>query len=102
MIAMTYPDETCMTLHQDPEKTAASIARISKADAESFRDLHEMFSVKMRPFILSAAFSSQHDLEEALNRMEGPHADALLSFNKLSVNGAIEKAFEHDKVRPNA
>ncbi|MDP7385799.1 MAG: FAD-dependent oxidoreductase, partial [Nitrospinota bacterium] len=57
MIAMTYPDGTCMTLHQDPEKTAASIARISKVDAESFRELHEMFSVKMRPFILSAAFS---------------------------------------------
>ena len=99
MIAMTYPDGTCMTLHQDPEKTAASIARISKTDAESFRELHKIFSVEMRPFILSAAFSSQRDVEEALNRIEGPHADALLSFNKLSVNGAIEKAFEHDKVR---
>ena len=99
MIAMTYQDETCITLHQDPDKTYASIARISRTDAETFRELHETFSVRLRPMIMSLAFSSPSAVEKKLNQLKGADADKLLSYQTLSVNEAIEKTFEHDKIR---
>ncbi len=99
MIAMTCQDGSCMTFHQDPDKTYASIARISKTDAETFRELHERFSVRLRPTIMSFAFSPPPVVEEKWNQFKGADADALRSYIELSVNEAIEKTFEHDKVR---
>jgi phytoene dehydrogenase-like protein len=99
MIAMTYMDGTCVALHQDPEKTAASIARISKQDAETFRSLHERYAVRLRPLVLRFAFSPPLPGEEIANRLKGPDAEALLAYGELSINQAIEQTFEHDKIR---
>lgn len=99
MLAMTFMDGTCATFHQDPKKTAASIAKISKQDAETFRALYDRYSVQMRPLILSLAFSPQLPSDEILNRLKGPEADDLISYGKLSINEAIERTFEHEKVR---
>ncbi|MEE8110158.1 MAG: FAD-dependent oxidoreductase, partial [bacterium] len=48
---IAFPDGTAICIHQDPEKTAASIARFSKKDADSYREIHAKFTLGMREFV---------------------------------------------------
>ena len=98
-LAMMFQDETCLIFHQDPEKTAASFARTSKQDAETFLDFHDRYAVRMRPLILSFHFSPPLSADEARARIRGPEGEEFLAFNKLSVIEAIESTFEHEKIR---
>ncbi|MBO0718320.1 MAG: NAD(P)/FAD-dependent oxidoreductase, partial [Rhizobiales bacterium] len=44
-----FRDGTCVVIHKDLDKTCASLARFSARDAETFRELHFLYAVKMRP-----------------------------------------------------
>ncbi|MCE2453948.1 MAG: NAD(P)/FAD-dependent oxidoreductase [Nitrospinae bacterium] len=54
--AALYRDGTAILLHRDAEKSAASISKFSKKDAESYVYLHRRFAVELAPLLRSFLF----------------------------------------------
>ena len=50
--AAAFRDGTCVVIHKDLEATCASLARFSKRDAQTFRDLHYVYGQQMRPLLV--------------------------------------------------
>src|ERR1700730_11651501 len=48
-----FRDGTCVVIHKDLDATCRSLARFSRRDAETLRDLHELYGGKMRPLLRS-------------------------------------------------
>lgn len=96
---ITFRDHTCLVVHRDPEKTAASIARFSESDAETYRKLYGRYAVRMRPLLLSLVYSPPLPSDELKARIRGHEGEELLAYASLTMNEAIEKTFENDKVR---
>src|SRR6185369_8608839 len=46
---VAFRDGTALTIHKDLEKSHASIARFSKRDADTWRAMHEIYAIKLRP-----------------------------------------------------
>ena len=59
-----FRDGTCVVIHKDLDKTCASLARFSKRDAETFRELHNTYSVGMRPLFTSLAFNAPLPIDQ--------------------------------------
>lgn len=97
--AMTFPDGTCVVFHRNPEKTAESFARFSKRDAETYRELYEKYAIRMRRFMVSTYFSSPLPFEDIRARTQGPEGDEFLSFADLSMNEAVERTFEDERIQ---
>ena len=51
--AAAFRDGTCVVIHKDLDKTCASLARFSKQDAETFRELWHTYCEEMRPLLVS-------------------------------------------------
>src|SRR5262245_64443246 len=49
--AAAFRDGTCVVIHKDIDATCRSLARFSRRDAETFRELHELYGKKMRPLL---------------------------------------------------
>src|SRR6266571_4615923 len=69
-----FRDGTCVVIHKDLDKTCASLARFSKRDAETFRELHHNYSVTMRPLFTSLAFNAPLPIDALKDRLSGPQA----------------------------
>ena len=69
-----FRDGTCVVIHKDLDKTCASLARFSKRDAETFRDLHNTYSIGMRPLFTSLAFNAPLPIDQLKDRLSGPQA----------------------------
>ncbi|MFQ5692175.1 MAG: phytoene desaturase family protein [Nitrospinota bacterium] len=96
---IAFPDGTGLCIHQDPEKTAASIARFSRKDADRFREIHAKYTVGMRSFITSVMFNPPLPPEEMAARLNGELGEELKSYNGMTMYEAVEKNFEEPHVR---
>src|SRR5664279_2250126 len=56
--AATFRDGTCVMVHKDINKSCASLARFSKQDAETFRELWHAYCLEMRPLLASLLYLS--------------------------------------------
>jgi len=92
---IAFDDGTGFCVHRDIDKTVASIARLNRADAERYRELHELFAVQGRDFFVRTLFSPPAALEE----LGGPIAEEVTGFAKLSAAEAVERTFEDERVR---
>src|ERR1041384_4072716 len=54
---ITLRDGTALTIHQDIEKSCASIARFSRRDADTYRALHETYARTMRPLFAALMYN---------------------------------------------
>ncbi|MBA3842618.1 MAG: NAD(P)/FAD-dependent oxidoreductase [Actinobacteria bacterium] len=98
--AIAFSDGTAVCIHQDPEKTAASFARFSRADADRYRILYERFgSDTMRQLINSIIYSDPLSPHELQHKVTGPVADELFSYAPLTLHQAVDRNFEHEKIR---
>src|SRR5262245_58539954 len=64
-----FRDGTCIVIHKDLDKTCASLARFSAGDAETFRELHFLYAVKMRPLFTSIAFNAPLPIDQLKDRL---------------------------------
>lgn len=96
---IAFPDGTGMCIHQDPEKTAASIARFSKKDADNYREIHANFTLGMRDFITSSMFTCPLPPAEMADRLNGEIGEEVKAYNRMTMYEAVEKNFEEAHVR---
>jgi phytoene dehydrogenase-like protein len=96
---IAFPDGTAICIHQDPEKTAASIARFSKKDADSYRQIHAKFTLGMREFITETMFNRPLPPEEMAARLNGDLGEEVKAYNAMTMYEAVERNFEEAHVR---
>ena len=94
-----FRDGTCVVIHKDLDKTCASLARFSKRDAETFRELHHLYSVGMRPLFTSLAFNAPLPIDQLKDRLSGPNAKEFLSHAQHDLFSVVRKHFDDDRIR---
>jgi phytoene dehydrogenase-like protein len=97
--AAAFRDGTAITIHQDVDRTCASLARFSRHDAEAFRYLNATWAGAMRPFFTSALFHPPLPPAEMKARLSGPQGAELLSHAPLDLFQAVDRHFEDHRIR---
>ena len=94
-----FRDGTCVVIHKDLERTCASLARFSARDAETFRDLHFLYAVKMRPLFTSLAFNAPLPPDQLRDRLSGAQGKEFLSHAQHDLFSVVRKHFDDDRIR---
>src|SRR4029453_17005436 len=68
-------------------------------DAETFRDLHFLYAVKMRPLFTSIAFNAPLSIDQLKDRLSGAQAKEFLSHAQHDLFSVVRKHFEDDRIR---
>jgi phytoene dehydrogenase-like protein len=92
-------DGTALVIHQDVEKSCASIARFSVRDAETYRELHEAYGVSMRPLFASLTYNPPLAPDVLRDRLSGPQAREYLAFAQSDLFTAVDRRFEDFRIR---
>ncbi len=94
-----FRDGTCVVIHKDLEKTCQSLARFSKRDAETFRELHDMYAGAMRPLFTSLAYNAPLAPAVLRDRLSGPQGKEFLSNVQHDLFTVVRKHFDDDRIR---
>ncbi len=97
--AAAFRDGSCVVIHQDLDATCASLARFSKRDAETFRELYHLYAVKMRPLLGSLTYNAPLPIDELRDRLSGPEAKEFLSHAQHDLFSVVRKHFDDDRIR---
>ena len=97
--AAVFRDGTGIVIHKDLDKTCASLARFSKQDAETFRELWHTYCVEMRPLLVSLLYNAPLPREQLLDRLSGPQAKELLSHAQHDLFSVVRKHFVDERIR---
>lgn len=97
--AAAFRDGSCVVIHQDLEATCASLARFSRRDAKTFRELHNLYAVKMRPLLGSLTYNAPLPIDQLQDRLSGPEAKEFLSHAEHDLFSVVRKHFEDDRIR---
>jgi phytoene dehydrogenase-like protein len=92
-------DGTALVLHTDVDKSCASIARFSRRDAQTYRDLHETYAVKMRPLFASFVFNAPLSPEALSDRLPGPEGRRFLAHAKADLFATVDQTFDDFRLR---
>src|SRR6516164_9874198 len=92
-------DGTCVVIQKDLDTTCASLARFSARDAETFRELHFLYAVKMRPLFTSLAFNAPLPIDQLKDRLSGAQAKEFLSHAQHDLFSVVRKHFDDDRIR---
>ncbi|MFN3655845.1 MAG: phytoene desaturase family protein [Pseudolabrys sp.] len=97
--AACFRDGTCVVIHKDLDKTCASLARFSRQDAETFRELWHAYCEEMRPLLVSLLYNAPLPREQLLDRLSGPKAKELLSHAQHDLFSVVRKHFVDERIR---
>ena len=95
----TFRDGTCVVIHKDLDKTCASLARFSKQDAETFRELWQTYCIEMRPLLVSLLYNAPLPREQLIDRLSGAKAKELLSHAQHDLFSVVRKHFVDERIR---
>jgi phytoene dehydrogenase-like protein len=96
--AAAFRDGSCVVIHKDIDATCASLARFSKRDAETFRDLHRFYG-QMRPLLTSLLYNAPLPIDQLRDRLSGPQGRELLSHAQHDLFSVVGKYFDDDRIR---
>ena len=94
-----FRDGTCVVIHKDLDATCASLARFSKRDAQTFRDLHELYGKRMRSLLRSLLYNAPLPAAELRDRLPGPEGQEFLSHAQHDLFSVVRKHFDDDRIR---
>jgi phytoene dehydrogenase-like protein len=98
--AIALQDGRSISIHTDVEKTCASIARISRHDAEAYREMYENYESFMEVVVLSALYSrAQPPSTQQVLLESSPDGLELLRMGRLSPRDVLDDYFENDHVK---
>lgn len=97
--ATMFRDGECIVLHKDLDTSVASLARFSKRDAETFRELSNLYDNKMRPLLTSLRYNAPLAGEELESRLSGDEAKTLLEHRRFDIFEVVRHYFEHERVQ---
>lgn len=95
----TFSDGRCIVLHKDLDESCKAIARFSKRDAETFREVSIRYDQEMRPLLTSLRYNAPLPPEELKDRLSGPQGREFLSHGRFDLFGVIRHYFEEERVR---
>jgi len=96
---VAFRDGSAVTIHKDLDTTCASIARLSKPDAATYREMHRTYAVEMQPLFTSLLYNPPLAAEETRERLSGARAQEFLAFAQSDIYTAIDKHFEDARLR---
>jgi phytoene dehydrogenase-like protein len=97
--AMLFRDGRAVTVHRDPERTAASFARFSRADAETWLDLYRTYGERARELMNGFLYSAPLPPAELADRLRGDLGADLLSYVPQTMYEAVDRNFDSEQVR---
>jgi phytoene dehydrogenase-like protein len=97
--AAVFRDGTGIVIYKDLERSCASLARFSKQDAETFRELWQTYCVEMRPLLACLLYNAPMPREQLLDRLSGPKAKELLSHAQHDLFSVVRKHFVDERIR---
>lgn len=97
--AAAFRDGTCVVIHKDLDRTCASLARFSRQDADTFRELWHTYCEEMRPLLVSLLYNAPLPREELVDRLSGPKAKELLSHAQHDLFSVVRKHFIDERIR---
>ena len=97
--AAIFRDGTGIVVYKDLDRTCASLARFSKQDAETFRDLWHTYCEEMRPLLVSLLYNAPMPREALLERLSGAKAKELLSHAQHDLFSVVRKHFVDERIR---
>jgi len=97
--AAAFRDGTCVMVYKDLDKTCASLARFSKQDAATFRELWNAYCTEMRPLLASLLYNAPMPREQLIDRLSGPKAKELLSHAQHDLFSVVRKHFVDERIR---
>ncbi|HXP74115.1 MAG TPA: NAD(P)/FAD-dependent oxidoreductase [Stellaceae bacterium] len=92
-------DGTALVIHTDIERSCASIARFSRRDAATYRELHELYAVRMQPLFASLMYNPPLAPEELRDHLSGAQGQALLAHAKSDFFTVVDRTFEDQRLR---
>ncbi len=99
-VAMPLKDGRCLCIHSDIEKSCQSIARFSKRDAESYREMRHDFARMMRHILAPQTYVPMEGaLEMAARAEETELGRALSEYAEKTPQEIVFDLFEDDHVR---
>ena len=67
--AAVFRDGTSIVIYKDLDKSCASLARFSRQDAETFRELWHTYCEEMRPLLVSLLYNAPMPREQLVDRL---------------------------------
>lgn len=97
--AMVFRDGRAITVHRDPERTVASFARFSRADADTWRELYRTYGEQARELMNGFLYSTPLPPAELADRLRGRLGADLLSYVPQTLYEAVDRNFDSEQVR---
>ena len=97
--AMVFNDETAVTIHRDPQRTAESFKRFSANDAKRYVELYDLFAVELRQLMNRFIYSAPMAPPEIATMLTGTRGEEILAYGPLTLHEAVDQNFESDHVR---
>lgn len=98
--SMPLMDGRALSIYADPERTCASLAKISSKDAEAYRETYHLFRKFMDEFLAPATYVRAHPPFEAVIKMESYELTReLRTFQEKSPRQIVDEIYENEHVR---
>lgn len=98
--AMPLSDGRCVKLYNDVESTCRSFAQFSQADADSYRELHEIAKNCVDNFIAPATYvPAMPTLDQVVQLQSSEVGRIVMEFSEKSAREIIHQYFKSDAIR---
>ena len=100
VMSLTLQDGRTLSVYQDAERTARSIAQFSEKDARTYVNAAAKFKEYMDVFIAPATYYPPHPAMEAMTKMKSHEVGRdLQALQPMSPKAIVEELFENEHVR---
>ncbi|MBW2433122.1 MAG: NAD(P)/FAD-dependent oxidoreductase, partial [Deltaproteobacteria bacterium] len=100
VMTLTLDDDRTLSVYQDAERTAQSIAQFSEKDARTYVNAAAKFKEYMDVFIAPATYYPPHPAMEAMTKMKSHEVGQdLQALQPMSPRAIVEELFENEHVR---
>ena len=98
--AMPLSDGRCLCLYSDLDKTCESIAKFSKKDADTYREVYHRYKDYVQYFVAPATYYPASPLLEAVTKMQQTDIGReLFELTEKSPKDVIDELFEDEYVK---
>lgn len=100
VMTLSLKDGRALSIYQDPQRTAESIAQFSEQDARTYPKAAAQFKEYMDVFIAPATYAPPHPAMEAMTKMQSHEIGRdLQALQPMSPKAIVEELFEDEHVR---
>ncbi len=100
VMSLSFRDGRSLSIYQNAERTAKSIASFSEKDAKTYVNAAKKFKDYMDTFIAPATYAAPHPAMEAMVKMKSHEVGRdLQAIQPMSPRAIVEELFENEHVR---